>query len=147
MMRVMPMLRCAAFLLLAALVLPTQAVTPVHKCTGENSPSYQGQPCRSALAAERPTVEQLNAQRKQQLAAEKAARTAPAKPSPAASTASASPGTVPLAQSRFRCDGRTRCGQMRSCEEARYFLRHCPTVAMDGDGDGEPCERQLCGPS
>ncbi|MBP6719887.1 MAG: excalibur calcium-binding domain-containing protein [Rhodoferax sp.] len=34
---------------------------------------------------------------------------------------------------------------MRSCEEAKYFLAHCPGVKMDGDGDGIPCEEQLCG--
>ncbi|HWR80006.1 MAG TPA: excalibur calcium-binding domain-containing protein [Pseudomonas sp.] len=49
----------------------------------------------------------------------------------------------------FRCDGRTYCSQMRSCEEATYFLRNCPGVKMDG-GDGQgvpngiPCERQWC---
>ena len=46
----------------------------------------------------------------------------------------------------FRCDGRTRCSQMRSCAEATYFLRNCPGVKMDGDGDGVPCERQWCRP-
>ena len=45
----------------------------------------------------------------------------------------------------FRCDGRTRCSQMTSCEEATYFLRNCPNTQMDGDGDGVPCERQWCG--
>jgi Excalibur calcium-binding domain len=44
----------------------------------------------------------------------------------------------------FRCDGRTRCSQMRSCEEARTFLARCPGVQMDGDGDGIPCESQWC---
>ena len=44
----------------------------------------------------------------------------------------------------FSCDGRTRCGQMTSCEEATYFLRHCPNTQMDGDGDGIPCEKQWC---
>ncbi|MBV7434949.1 excalibur calcium-binding domain-containing protein [Cardiobacteriaceae bacterium TAE3-ERU3] len=34
---------------------------------------------------------------------------------------------------------------MRSCDEAKYFIRHCPNTKMDGDGDGIPCERQLCG--
>jgi hypothetical protein len=50
----------------------------------------------------------------------------------------------PLA-SRFRCDGRTRCSQMTSCEEATFFLRNCPDVKMDGEGDGIPCESQWCG--
>ena len=42
------------------------------------------------------------------------------------------------------CDGRTSCGQMTSCAEATHFLRHCPNTAMDGDGDGIPCESQWC---
>lgn len=44
----------------------------------------------------------------------------------------------------FRCDGRTRCTEMRSCEEALFFLRNCPGVKMDGDNDGLPCEEQWC---
>lgn len=47
----------------------------------------------------------------------------------------------------FRCDGRTRCPQMRSCAEAKFFLNHCPTVQMDGDNDGIPCEQQWCNTS
>ena len=46
----------------------------------------------------------------------------------------------------FRCDGRTYCSQMNSCEEATYFLQHCPDVKMDGDNDGVPCEKQWCSP-
>ncbi len=45
-----------------------------------------------------------------------------------------------------RCDGRTRCSQMRSCDEATWFLKHCPGVQMDGNHDGVPCERQWCRP-
>jgi cold shock CspA family protein len=48
---------------------------------------------------------------------------------------------------RFSCDGRTRCSQMHSCAEARYFLKYCPGAQMDGDDDGEPCEQQWCGTS
>ena len=44
----------------------------------------------------------------------------------------------------MRCDGRTRCQQMTSCEEATWFLQHCPGTQMDGDGDGIPCEQQWC---
>lgn len=44
----------------------------------------------------------------------------------------------------FRCDGRTHCSQMTSCAEAEFFLRNCPGVEMDGNNDGEPCERQWC---
>lgn len=47
--------------------------------------------------------------------------------------------------SSSRCDGRTSCPQMRSCEEAKYFIQHCPNTKMDGDRDGIPCEEQWCG--
>lgn len=54
-------------------------------------------------------------------------------------------GPAPLAVAgAYRCDGRTTCSQMSSCEEARYFLAHCPAVTMDGNHDGVPCERQWC---
>ena len=43
--------------------------------------------------------------------------------------------------SNYRCDGRTHCSQMKSYEEAVYFINNCPGTEMDGDGDGEPCER------
>ena len=33
--------------------------------------------------------------------------------------------------------------QMNSYEEALFFLRNCPGVQMDGDGDGKPCEHQF----
>ena len=46
---------------------------------------------------------------------------------------------------RFKCDGRKYCSQMHSCDEAMYFLEHCPGVKMDGEGDGVPCEKQWCG--
>jgi len=49
-----------------------------------------------------------------------------------------------VAYNRHRCDGRTRCSQMTSCEEATFFIRNCPGTKMDGDGDGVPCERQWC---
>lgn len=45
---------------------------------------------------------------------------------------------------QYRCDGRTYCSQMTSCDEAKFFLRNCPGTKMDGDNDGVPCERQWC---
>ncbi|WP_338590152.1 excalibur calcium-binding domain-containing protein [Shewanella khirikhana] len=45
----------------------------------------------------------------------------------------------------FRCEGKTHCREMRSCEEATFYINNCPNTKMDGDGDGIPCERQLCG--
>jgi hypothetical protein len=46
--------------------------------------------------------------------------------------------------SAFSCDGRTRCPEMKSCDEALYFLRNCPGTKLDGDQDGIPCEDQWC---
>lgn len=45
--------------------------------------------------------------------------------------------------SAFRCDGRQYCSQMKSYEEAKFFLKHCPNVKMDGDKNGVPCEKQF----
>lgn len=56
---------------------------------------------------------------------------------------SAVPAATP-ATAAYRCDGRTHCSQMRSCEEATWFLRNCPGTQMDGNRDGIPCERQWC---
>lgn len=47
---------------------------------------------------------------------------------------------------QFKCDGRTYCSQMTSCEEATFFLKNCPGVKMDGNNDGIPCEKQWCKP-
>ncbi|MGH8051244.1 MAG: excalibur calcium-binding domain-containing protein [Arenimonas sp.] len=33
---------------------------------------------------------------------------------------------------------------MTSCEEARYYVQHCPNTEMDGDNEGVPCESQWC---
>ena len=44
----------------------------------------------------------------------------------------------------FSCQGKQYCNQMTSCKEARFYLKHCPDVKIDGDHDGKPCEG-LCG--
>lgn len=49
-----------------------------------------------------------------------------------------------VASTTYRCDGRTHCSQMTSCAEAKFFLRNCPDVKMDGNHDGVPCEQQWC---
>lgn len=64
--------------------------------------------------------------------------------------ADSAPTSMPVAvmespPESFNCDGRIQCSQMRSCEEAITFLRHCSGTEMDGDGDGIPCEQQWCG--
>jgi cold shock CspA family protein len=63
---------------------------------------------------------------------------------PDSTSGAPSTSTSAAATARFRCDGRTRCSQMSSCEEATFFLRNCPGTQMDGDGDGIPCEQQWC---
>lgn len=65
---------------------------------------------------------------------------------PAAASAAAPPEPNASGQASRRCDGRLHCAQMSSCDEATWFLRHCPGVRMDGNGDGVPCERQWCRP-
>jgi hypothetical protein len=44
----------------------------------------------------------------------------------------------------YECGGRTRCPQMRSCDEAMWVMSNCPGTSMDGDNDGIPCEDQHC---
>lgn len=56
----------------------------------------------------------------------------------------AAPATSAALPGNYFCDNRRHCSEMTSCEEATYFLRHCPGTAMDGDGDGVPCESQWC---
>ncbi|CAK8724127.1 Excalibur calcium-binding domain-containing protein [Candidatus Electrothrix aarhusensis] len=48
-------------------------------------------------------------------------------------------------KSRFSCQGKKHCSEMRSCAEAKFYIRNCPGTKMDGDHDGIPCERQWCG--
>lgn len=59
-------------------------------------------------------------------------------------TSSPAPRVEPTVSRSFSCDQRTHCSQMRSCDEAIFFLRNCPGVKMDGDHDGIPCEEQWC---
>jgi hypothetical protein len=71
-------------------------------------------------------------------------------PGGAISITQGTPSTFParqsapaVSQTQYRCDGRQHCSQMRSYDEALFFLRNCPNTKMDGDGDGIPCERQF----
>jgi cold shock CspA family protein len=45
---------------------------------------------------------------------------------------------------QYHCAGKVHCSEMDSCEEAKYYLRNCPGVKIDGDGNGMPCEQQHC---
>jgi hypothetical protein len=70
---------------------------------------------------------------------------APARAMPQPRTPSLPRVEPAAAPASFQCDGRRYCSEMRSCEEAMFFLRNCPDTRMDGDGDGIPCEDQWCG--
>ena len=48
---------------------------------------------------------------------------------------------TPKNMQNFTCDGRQYCTEMRSREEAVFFINNCPNTKMDGDRDGDPCER------
>jgi endonuclease YncB( thermonuclease family) len=43
----------------------------------------------------------------------------------------------------FQCGTKRVCGDMSSCDEAKYFLTTCGMSRLDGNGDGVPCEA-LC---
>ncbi|KHM45257.1 cold-shock protein [Pseudoalteromonas distincta] len=48
---------------------------------------------------------------------------------------------IPKSTQNFTCDGRQYCTEMNSRAEAVFFINNCPNTKMDGDGDGDPCER------
>jgi endonuclease YncB( thermonuclease family) len=51
---------------------------------------------------------------------------------------------LPTAESDSgECGEKRYCRQMKSCEEARFYLNTCGLTSLDGDGDGMPCEK-LC---
>lgn len=115
----------------------------MNKCVVNGSVSYQQAPCPTTQARKDPTLDELNAAEKKRRATASATK-ATAMPAPTVSSRELSP-PAPTATSSHRCDGRKRCSQMSSCAEAKFFLNHCPGAEMDGDGDGIPCEDQLCG--
>lgn len=59
----------------------------------------------------------------------------PAVPAPTAPAAANPAG--------WACGAKTTCGQMSSCEEAKFYLTQCGVKRLDGDGDGVPCA-SLC---
>ncbi len=71
-------------------------------------------------------------------------RVAAAQPSHQELIVAPAPEAARPVPSAFQCDGRQHCSEMTSCREAKLFLKNCPGMKMDGDGDGIPCEQQLC---
>ncbi len=109
---------------------------PMNKCVVNGTVTYQQGPCPADQAAKRPSLAELNAEAR----AKRAAAAASAASTPRERIAT----TAPTEPKAFNCDGRQYCSQMRSCEEAKYFLANCPGTKMDGDRDGIPCEDQWC---
>ncbi|MFY8042603.1 MAG: hypothetical protein ACOVOD_06720, partial [Rhodoferax sp.] len=108
------------------LIASSGAEAQVFKCNVNGSVQYQQGPCQSSQPTQKPTVEELNAERKKHLAQEK--ERIPTSKLQARPTASPEPlGNVPaqiptLQPSSFKCDSRKHCSQMASCAEAKYFL-------------------------
>lgn len=47
-------------------------------------------------------------------------------------------------RSGFSCEPKKTCGEMASCEEAKFHLNTCGNTGLDRDGDGTPCA-SVCG--
>ncbi len=45
-------------------------------------------------------------------------------------------------EEKFECRGKTRCSQLASCAEARFYLLNCLDIKLDGDSSS--CQRQWC---
>jgi Excalibur calcium-binding domain len=63
---------------------------------------------------------------------------------PDASPDTRAPPQEPSPQRDFVCAGKHRCGEMHSCDEARFYLNSCGVTSLDRDHDGIPCE-SMCG--
>jgi Excalibur calcium-binding domain len=140
--------RALAGLVLLSVIHVTQGASPVHKCVINGNVTFQSSPCPADKPVPRPTLDELNAERKKRLAAAATTAasvpTASPSPSPVGTRSTAQPPIQAAPEAEYRCDGRQHCSQMRSCREAKYFLANCPGVKMDGDRDGVPCEEQWC---
>ena len=149
-----------AFLFVAILAQQAQAAA-VYKCVKHREITYQSEPCPTPIRRTEPNIKKLNEERMKKLletgttgksgksdndgqVSEKADAMAAA-PAQTAKTSVSSTTAQPVKiTTTFKCDGRQHCSQMTSCSEAKYFLKNCPGVKMDGDNDGIPCEDQWC---
>ncbi len=50
-----------------------------------------------------------------------------------------------LAPGDYTCGSKHHCSQMRSCDEAHYYLTVCGAKALNPTGDGIPCEKLCAG--
>ena len=150
-----------AFLFVAVFAQQAQAAAGVYKCVKHREVTYQSEPCPTPIRRTEPNIKKLNEERMKKLletgttgkstksdndgqVLEKADAMAAA-PAQTAKTSVSSTTAQPVkTTTTFKCDGRQHCSQMTSCSEAKYFLKNCPGVKMDGDNDGIPCEDQWC---
>lgn len=49
----------------------------------------------------------------------------------------------PVTEKDYACGRKQRCAQMRSCDEANFYLIRCGVKSLDRNGDGVPCA-SLC---
>ena len=149
-----------AFIFVAIMAQQAQAAA-VYKCVKYREVTYQSEPCPTPIRRTEPNIKKLNEERMKKLletgttgkstksdndgqVLEKADAMAAA-PAQTAKTSVSSTTAQPVkTTTTFKCDGRQHCSQMTSCSEAKYFLKNCPGVKMDGDNDGIPCEDQWC---
>ena len=149
-----------AFIFVAIMAQQAQAAA-VYKCVKYREVTYQSEPCPTPIRRTEPNIKKLNEERMKKLletgttgkstksdndgqVSEKADAMAAA-PAQTAKTSVSSTTAQPVkTTTTFKCDGRQHCSQMTSCSEAKYFLKNCPGVKMDGDNDGIPCEDQWC---
>ena len=135
-------LKCWAVFLVILCGVGTLRAAEVHKCIIDGRTTYQSQSCPSTAGSQPQIAERLSKARSEQARPPLQSSTSNAAKVPPSSNTVTPSVTTP--KSQFRCDGRTRCTQMRSCAEATFFLRNCPGVQIDGDHDGIPCEEQWC---
>jgi endonuclease YncB( thermonuclease family) len=50
---------------------------------------------------------------------------------------------IARSQTATMCESKRTCGEMTSCDEARFYLSECGLSRLDGNHDGIPCE-SLC---
>ena len=53
------------------------------------------------------------------------------------------PPSAVVPAAAFSCGSKRTCRQMKTCAEAKFHLTTCGVLSLDGDGDGQPCEK-LC---
>ena len=142
----MKKLSLAAALIFTLLITPDAESAQVYKCNVNGSVKYQQIPCTNDAVTTPPTGTSTPDPKKNSTPNAKISASSPQQGRPASSSDNwEKPRINTERTSTLRCDGRKHCSQMKSCDEAKYFLSNCPGVKMDGDGDGIPCEEQLCG--